>query len=831
MKNAVRMTVVVGLVGTWSLGLAGCAKEPPAPPPPPTLSVQLKAVTPEGEPLPGVSVEALGKTQGRTDAEGKLSFQFVKDAGEEFTVSATLESPGLEFKPWQQVVVVRKPDPSRPETLTYVLEARLEPKALSATIEVQAGGAPVAGAEVRIDGKPAKLDADGRTTVPLTTSLSRSAKVSVRLKDFEPLDQSVDLKAGETLPLSLIKIGVVYGKLLVAYEAMGRMVPIAGAEVALGGKPIGKTDAAGTLKYAAPDKPGTLEVKKEGFLPDAATATAPARKAAQVFALLVPREAPVYRLALLPAKSGTPGDTEVDGAVAEIDDKFSDHLFSHPCFEKAKDEKSADAVVSVLASKAEGGLLLSVKVAWAKGKPIGGFIESGKFSRVNSLSESAASKVLEVFPFEGYVLGSEEGRKITSLGSGKDRGVKKGDSVALYHWDGSLPPKLIALGKAVVRKVDAEFSRIELQKGAQEPAIGDKVVLLPRAVEAAFSSAVNLTVKAGREGSERPFADVNVYRDGIWVGVSSSSGEIRVPVAPGEKHVLLFVRSGIAPHQETIAGGEALEQKTVLMPQTLSRLKLESEPSGARVLVDDEDVGTTPLETDVLMGFHRVKVEAAGTEWRAYDKVLEFKALEEDYTGGRRIVLQKDLLGQSDALIQKGNTDGAIALLSQAQPGHPDYSAAHHRLAGLYLDQKKDPTRAIAEYQKVLDLPENRELVNKRFAVTFLNMGRAYCLLGTPDGYQKAIDQLLIARNNKRFFPQRQYDEATHDTLYFLALASHKLYYARGGEGLLQETSTRWKEYFDFFPPALQDDPEVKKARSGAEHYYEEVKRKLKEVE
>lgn len=828
MKNALRVAVAIGLVGTWSLGLLGCRKEPP---PPPTLSVQLKATTPEGEPLPGVSVEALGKAQGRTDAEGKLSFQFVKEAGEEFTVSATLDSPGLQFKPWQQAVVVRKPDTSRPETLTYVLEARLEPTTLSAMIEVQAGGAPVAGAEVRIDGKPVKLDPSGHTTVALAKSLSRSTKVSVRLKDFEPLEQTVVLRAGETVPVSLVKIGVVYGKLLVAYESMERMVPVAGADVVLGGKPVGKTDAAGTLKYAAPDKEGTLEVKKEGFLPDLATATAPARKAAQVFALLVPREALVYRLALLPAKSGTPGDAEVEAAVSEIDDKLSDHLFSHTCFEKAKDEKSADAVVSVLATKAEGGLLLAVKVAWAKGKPIAGFIETGKFSRVNSLCDSAASKILEVFPFEGYVLGSEEGRKITSLGSGKDRGVKKGDGVALYHWGGSLPPKLTALGKAVVRRVDAEFSRIELQKGAQEPAVGDKVVLLPRAVEAAFSSAVNLTIKAGREGSERPFADVNVYRDGTWVGVSSITGELRVPVAPGEKHAFLFVRSGVAPHQETITGGGALEQKTVLMPQTLSRLKLESEPSGARVLVDDEDVGTTPLDTDVLMGFHRVKVEAAGTEWRAYDKVLEFKALEENYTGGHRIVLQKDLLGQSDALLQKGNVDGAIALLSQAQPGHPDYSAARHRLAGLLLDEKKDPTRAIAEYQKVLELPENRELVNKRFAVTFLNMGRAYFQLGTPEGYQKAIDQLLIARNNKRFFPQRQYDEATNDTLYFLALASHKLYYARGGEGLLQETSTRWKEYFDFFPASLQNDPEVKQARAGAEHYYEEVKRKLKEVE
>src|SRR6266705_3223307 len=754
------------LVSTLGFGLSGCRKE--APP----LTVRFKAVTAQGDPLPGVSVEGLGKAQGQTDALGKLSFQFKQDVGEEFTVSAKLDRPGMQFKPWQQSLVVRKWDQARPETLEYSIEARLEPTALSSVIELQTGDVPATAADIRIDGKPAKLDPSGHVSVDLGTQLSRSAKVSVRLKDFEPFDQTATLRAGETLPVALIKIGAVYAKLLVAYEAMERLVPVVGAEAALAGKPIGKTDAAGTLKYQAPEREGVLEIKRDGFLPATATAKAPARRAAQVVVLLVPREAPVYRV-----------------------------------------------------------VLLSVKVAGAKGKPIGGFAETGKFARIKSLCEDVASKVLEVFPFEGHVLGFEEGRAVTSLSSGKDRGVKKGDGVALYHWDGAVPPKVAPLGKAVVRRVDRDFSRVELQKGAQTPVMGDKVVLLPRAVEAAFSGAAVLTVKAGREGSEKPLADVNVYRDGIWVGMTGPNGEIRVPVASGEKHVFLFARAGIKPHQEEIKAGQALEQKTILLPQTLSRLKLASEPSGARVLVDDEDVGTTPLETDVLMGFHRVKLELPGEDWRAYDKVMEFTAQEENYTGSRRIALQKDVLRQSDALLQQGSVDAAITLLSQVQPGHADYSAAHHRLAGIYLDEKKDPARAIPEFQKVLDLPENRELVNKRFAVTFLNLGRAYYLQGTPEGYQKAIDQLLIARSNKRFFPQDKHDQATHDTLYFLALASHKLYHLRGDEGLLQETSARWKEYFDFFPASLQNDDEVKQARTGAEHYYEEVRRKLKEAE
>lgn len=824
MKKWMRVAGAAVLVWAWGLALSGCRKELPL------LTVQLKAVTPQGDPLPGASVEALGKVQGQTDAEGKLSFKLTKDVGEEFAVSAHLDRPGMQFKPWRQSVVVRKWDLARPETLEYPLEARLEPAALSSLIELQTGGAPATGAEVKVDGKPIKTDSTGRLSVDLETKLSRSAKLSVRLKDFQPFEQTATLRAGETFVVPLIKIGAVYGKILVAYQLMERLVPVAGADVIVGGQAIGVTDAAGTLKYQAPEKAATLEVKKEAFLPDPAISKVPAKKAGQIVVPLVPREPPVYRVALLPPKSGSPGDAEVEAALPEIEDKLSDHLFSHACFEKAESEKAADAVVSVLASRAEGGLLVSVKVAWPKGKPIGGFAETGKFSRVKAISEAVSSKIVQVFPFEGHVLGFEEDRVLTSLGSGKDRGVNKGDGVALYHWDGTIPPKVTPLGKAVVRRVDSSVSRLELQKGAQKPVVGDKVVLLPRAAEAAFDSGVVFTVMAGKAGAERPFADVNVYRDGLWVGVTSATGEIRVPAASGQKYQFLFVKGGIKPHQEEMRVGETLEPRTVLLPQALSHVKLESEPTGARGLVDEEEAGTTPLETDVLMGFHRVKLEAGG-DWRTYDKVMEFTALEEDYTGARRIVLQKDVLKQGDALLQKGDFDGAIAILSQVQPGHPDYSAAHHRAAGLYLDHEKDAAKAIGEYQKVLELPENRELVNKRFAVTFSNLGRAYYLLGTAEGYEKAIGQLLIARENKRFFPKDQHDQATHDTLYFLALASHKLYHLRGGEKLLAETSARWKEYFDFFPTSLQDDAEVKQARASADQYYEEVRRKLKEAQ
>jgi tetratricopeptide (TPR) repeat protein len=822
----------------------------------PALTVEVSATTPSGDPLPGVAVEMGGEKKGETDAQGKLSFEFRHDAGEEVMVSATLDRPGLKFKPWEQRFVVRKWDPARPETMRYALEAKLEPVALSAEVSVQAANAPAGGAEVQVDGRTLKADSGGSVHVDLGRKLSRSARLSVRYKGYEPAQQAAELRAGQTVIVNLGRIGAIYAKVLAAYERMGRLVPVPGADVVVGGEPVGRTDEKGVLKFEVPGKAAQVEVKKAGFAPDPAVAKLTAGRAGQIVVPLVPREATVYRVAVLPPQSGSPGDKEVEAALPEIEDKLADYLFSHACFEKADGaaflqamrsrrltldkllaqgwagtplQAQADAVVATTVSKNEG-LVLSIRMVSVRGRQLGAFAETGKLTRVKSLCEQASSKIVEMFPFEGHVIGFDSDLVVTSLGSGRDRGVHKGDAMTLYKWTAAEAPKLTPLGKAMVRRVDADVSRVELSKGAQKPGLGDKVVLLPRAAEAAFDAAVNFTVKAGKTGAEQPLADVTVYRDGVWVGVTSPEGQLRVPAGSGQTHVFLFTKGGIKPYQEQLKISQSLEAKTILLPQATAHLRLESEPSGARVLVDDQDVGTTPLEAEVLMGFHRVKVEAGG-DWRTYDKVIEFTSVEEDYTGGRRLVLQKDVLKAADSLLEKSDVDGAIALLVQVQPGHPDYSAAHHRLAGLYLDAKKDPAKAIAEYKRVLELPENKELVNKRFAVAFLNLGRAYYLQNTPEAYERAISELLIARSNKRFFPRDQYDHATHDTLYFLALATQKLYHARQDEKLLRDASARWKDYFDFFPATLQDDAEVKVVRTGAEQYYEEIKRKLKETE
>lgn len=820
----------------------------------PELQIEVTASGPDGAALGGVQVTARDQVVGETGTDGKLAFRLRGDVGEEVAVHAALERPGFEFEPWRGLFVVRKWKRSDPSTLAYALEARLEPRAISAFVEVVAGEKPLPGAAVSLAGKSVgRTDGEGRLAVPLGKSLSRSTSLSVRADGFQAWTRKSTLAGGQTLRVDLSGNAGVDVAVVAGYESLGRFVPIGDVEVLLGTAAAGKTDAAGrvSLQGAAPS--AKVELRKAGHLPAPAQAQLRAARGGSLVVPLYPRSAPSYRVVLMPLRDGSASDPAVAAALPELEDKLSDYLFSLGCFQRAdhaafsaalkKSKRSLDQALDkgwartpaegladvVVRAELGGGteLMLSVEVVSLTGKRLGAFAEHNRATKLRQLAESASEKIAELFPFEGHVIGAEGNRYTTTLGSSGERGTRRGQTVEIVRWSG-LPPKLEPVARGQIRSASSDGSVVELTSKGAKVAPGDKVVLLPRAREAAFSASLQLTVLAGEGSSAAPFGDVNVYRDGIWVGMTGEDGRIDVPAEAGRSHELWFVRSGVAPHRESLKAAKGALPHTVHVPQTLAHLQLESEPSGARVIVDGREVGRTPFDGYVPLGFRRVQIDG-GEGWRAYDEVLELRELETRYTGATRIVLQQDVLRAAHEHVMRGEIDAAIALLTEVSPQHPDYSPAHNLLGGLYLDEKKDPQAAIREFESVLARPENRELVNKRFAVTFVNLGRAHYATGTPQGYEKAIESLVKARDNKRFFPRERYDNALHDTLYFLALASHRLYHARPGDALLQETARRWKDYFDFFPASLQSDPEVQQARQSAEEFYAEVRRKAGE--
>jgi tetratricopeptide (TPR) repeat protein len=322
----------------------------------------------------------------------------------------------------------------------------------------------------------------------------------------------------------------------------------------------------------------------------------------------------------------------------------------------------------------------------------------------------------------------------------------------------------------------------------------------------------------------------NVYLNGEWKGATGSNGQAEIPLRPGKSYTLLLYRHGYQQVAGKLSVEKSGEAREFVLAANNALFRIDSDPSPASVYIDDEQIGKTPLSggKPVTLGFHSVRL-TYGEDYRDFFEVMEFTKKEED----RKVVLQKDYLKIGERAREKGDLDGAIKAYGAAGREHPDYAEARRRLGNIYLDDKEDYDRAIAEFETVLALPENEQLIYKQFAVTFTNLGHAYAEKGTrlansdreaaSQSFAKAIKALQTAKQNTRFFPKDEYDEALHDTYYYTALAYHKLYLITRQPAVMNNASLAWREYFDFFPKKLEGDPNFAQARDTARRYRDQI--------
>jgi hypothetical protein len=371
-----------------------------------------------------------------------------------------------------------------------------------------------------------------------------------------------------------------------------------------------------------------------------------------------------------------------------------------------------------------------------------------------------------------------------------------------------------------------------LKEGAKVQ-IGDRVVRRA-AREGEEGTNFLLTAKGGVGAEVAPLAGTNVYLNGEWKGATGTNGQAEIPVKLGRNYTLMLYRHGYQQFTGKVNVAKSGEPREFTLEANNALFKVDSEPSGASVTLDDEQIGKTPISggRPVTLGFHSLRL-TYGEDYRDFFEVMEFSKKEEDRTGERRIVLQRDFLKIGERARQKGDVEGAIKAYASAGRDHPDYAEAHRRLGDIYLDEKEDYDRAIAEFEAVLSLPENEQLIYKQFAVTFTNLGHAYCEKGNrlansdrdaaSQLYAKAIKALQTAKQNTRFFPKDEYDEALHDTYYYTALSYHKLYLITKQPAVLNSAGLAWREYFDFFPKKLESNPTFADAREAARRYRAQI--------
>jgi len=829
------------------------------------VDVEVKARI-EGQPAAQAKVTIDREELGVTDAQGVFSKQIRRKAGAEIDVTVSKEAPGYRIEPWKTTFLVKLPKDG--QTGIYRFEADL--KAMRyVTLRVSEKGASLPEAKVVVAGKEAGItDAKGEFVYLYQTQPAKGAEFNVAKPGYTTYRATRQLEPGQVIEVALSRQVVVAIKALT--DEYGRTSGVPGLSVSIDGKTVGKTDAQGSYTYdyrGEPGKRAVIALAAPGYVPAAWKTTVKLEGPVNLQRYFYPTTPKPIRIGIYRVVGNTPG-VDLKDVAAQTEQALATQLFKFPAFREVPAEKlqaevnerklsveritskgwqdtplraTVDMIALGSIAKDDGGYLVEVKFHTANGKIIFSEIaRTRSASGINGAVRDIANHVIERFPLEGTVVAEEGDRYRINIGKNWriGRGTEftlttptlgEGGKVAGYRETGRMEVK---------RGEDASsLAEVAMLKEGAKVQIGDRVVrrIAREGEEGDQRTYFQLTAKGGVGTDVNPLAGASVYLNGEWAGATGANGQAEIPLRLGRNYTLTLYRHGYQQLTDKVKVGKSGEAREFVLAANNVLFKVDSEPSAATVYIDDEQVGKTPIAGGKLitLGFHSVRV-SYGEDYRDFFEVMEFTKKEEDRTGERRIVLQKDFLKIGERARQKGDLESAIKAYASTGRDHPDYAEARRRLGDIYLDEKEDYDRAIAEFETVLSLPENEQLIYKQFAVTFTNLGHAHSEKGSrlvnsdrdaaSTHFAKAIKALQTARQNTRFFPKAEYDEAVHDTYYYTALSYHKLYLITKQSTVMNSASLAWREYFDFFPKRLESNPAFVQAREGARRYRDQIR-------
>jgi hypothetical protein len=841
------------VVATVLAALAGCTDKPV------DLALEVKVLL-DGRPVKDAEVVVDGVAEGRTDAKGVFTKSFARLPESVVRLAVKKEGDKFRAKAWEKTFAVKRGKRGEPgEAYSFTVELQRY-----VVVAVSHEGRPVAGAEVSIEGKPAGATSErGELEYSFEKWPKAGLRVAVKKDGFGDASLVHRGESGDRIAVSLYNSAAVTVEALEERNGVGR--PIEGASVAIGGNEVGKTGRNGIFVYRHKGKVGEtvpVRISAEGHLPSAASRSvtlAGNRKIRHYFQSTA-GERP--RAAFLGFAQNTRGE-DIDDVVKRVESAFVEELFGAKAFQQVPTATARDLIkrsklsYEKLQTKGWRGTPLAEAVdvivfgSVARGEgdsfviEVSFFTPDGKLAmsqaviaassgswRVGRAVNELVANAVSAYPVAGVVT-AVNGENV-QINVGRDQfpvnredlflvqSVKRGEDGSISGYtDG---------GTVKVRRARDDHSETQAEALRGEPRPGDRVVRLDVARRAEGADRVVIAVKGGRSGEEAPLQGANVYVDQRWVGTTNRRGEVGVPLRPGRKYQVMVYRHGYEQGTAAIEPAKSGERLDFALKSFTSDFTVESEPSGAMVQVDDNRIGTTPITKPhpVTLGFRSVRIDAGG-DWRAWEEVIEFRRQEES----RKVILHRDYLKLADRAENARQFDEAIRLYTAAPKEHPDYAELRHRLGQLYLDDKRDYDRAIAELEAVQAIPEVDELVLKQYAVVYTNLGKAYYAKGEAllrgnrnDALQyfaKAVKALDRARENTRFFPNERHDEAVHDTYYYRALAYHNLYQVTKREALLPNVELAWNEYIDFFPAKLRGKAEFEQLRESGEKLAKQV--------
>lgn len=857
----VRSKATLILVVFLSVVLFSCAAQKDV-----EVRLEVKA-TMDGAPAVQAKVLLDGVEEGITDENGMFIASLQKTPGARLKVSVIMESrDGYRIEPWEGDLEIRQPEKGTVDT--YPVDAVLQ-STKKITVRVTAGGTPLEGASVKIQGEAKDVtDSNGEIVHSYTGDPQSKARIEIAKKGFVTWKEVVDLEPGMVVDAALFKPSIL--TIVTVTEEYGQEKRLPGVEVTVGKRNLGKTGEEGTVRYVyrgAPGKTFWVKMTAPGHMPSVwkAKVTLDGRRSIKRFFYLV--EQKPIRIGIY-GYSGNVPDEDLTPVLERAGEAVGNILFSHMSFqevpgktlhERIKSAKTdietmtskgwrdssllgtVDAVIIGSVSKNDRGYVIETKVHTANGQLVVSQIGTARREKnIKDVAKKAVRTIMEQYPFHGTLLSEKGERFQMSLGK-SDYQLKRGMEFALMSPSRDRQGRIKGytdIGTLKVVKTEKRSSWAEVVEIGQDKAakVGYSAVrrVFTEEEKRASKGSFVVVAKGGVPPDVDPLPAVNVYLDDTWSGTTGSDGRTTLPARIGRTYDLFLYRHGYQQYSGKVKPEKEGEIKEFNLTINNSLLKVESVPSGARVYLDGTLLGRTPIRDgkQVDFGFHTMKL-TAGEDYRNWEEVVEFDKKVIDLSGSAAIRFVKDHMAIGSRAEKKGDMDLAMAAYMAAGRDHPDYSDAHFRLAQLYMDEKDDYASAIREFENVLSLPENQQLIYKQYSVAYTNLGHAYYELGSSlvredrqgaaDNFGKAIENLEKAKQYTRFFPTRQYDEALHDTYYYLALSYHKLYLVSRKDTVLDKADFAWREYFDFFPKKLEEVDQFTQMRQSAEKFWTQI--------
>jgi tetratricopeptide (TPR) repeat protein len=852
----VKPTVRSGFLLLAVLTLAACGQK---------LDLRVTARL-DGQPVSQAKVTIDGQEQGGTDGTGVFAKTIQRKPGAEVEVLVVKELPGYRIKPWKTSFLVKLPKGGAVDT--YAFDADLEATRYITLVATEKG-TPVADATVKVNDKElGKTGATGEFVYEYKNQPKTGVTLTVAKAGYSAWQKTGALDPGQRLEVGLSRRAVVNVTALT--EQYGHTSGMAGVAVSIDGRTVGKTDDRGVYAYTYDGTPGRkvhLALSLPGYIPGEWKTVVTLEGQVSIPRYFYPTTPKQIRVGIYRFVGNTLG-VDLKEIAAQTDSAVSNQLFRYTVFREVPSaeleaevkraklgidrittkgwqdtplRRTVDMIVVGSVAKDDKGFVIEAKFYTSGGQLILSQITRARDSgAITGAAREIAANVMERFPFEGTIVAVED--ETYRVNIGRPYRIGRGTEFTLTTPTMGQAGKVTGYretGRLKVKRAEETGSVAEVEdlKKSEKIKIGDRVVrrVHQEGEEQGARTYFILSAKGGLLPDVAPLPRVNVYLKGDWAGSTGADGQAEVSVRLGKSYDLLLYRHGYQQVNEKIRVEKNGDTREFVLSANNSLFKVESQPSGAAVLVDGDQLGKTPIldGKPVGLGFHTVKL-TVGEDYRDWEEVVEFDKKIEDRTGDRKIALSLDYLKIGERAAQKGDINAAIQAYASTDKNHPDYSEAHHRLARIYLDEKNDYEAAIRELESILSLPQNQQLIYKQFAVAFTNLGHAYYEKGNSlvekdregaaQWFARAIQNLQIARQNTRFFPTLHYDEALHNTYFYLALSYHKLYLVTRKESVMNNASLAWREYFDFFPKKLEGNPAFEQSREAARKYSAQIK-------